>query len=352
MYDRIDHLYACQPKPGTLRLEWRPTGAATETTLSELGLPDDLRNLDSEPDAARLEGLVNRVLPEDQTFVRLWIDGGSSWFAALPWEAAIPGTVLRMSRFSLLPALQNWDHVATLVSDDLNSQSVMDLIDVTPHPKHRTYLEPDPLDGAINWEWGETPQLDGTLLQHALDRLRDPADIVEVLAPLVLAGDEPALMLRMGDREQLVTATELSLFAAHAGAWLVVLYTLDETTMRLARVLAQRLTESGPVVCRVEALQPLGKRSRTFYASPLAETPHNEAARLRGERLLNEYSFAEYYSSPMESPRWVQPAQRILERYLAEYFEHIAGERRPESAAWKGMLQGIADARDAFAEGR
>ncbi|HWE50658.1 MAG TPA: hypothetical protein VG273_12755 [Bryobacteraceae bacterium] len=366
MYETIPHLSASISQSAALRLEWRTGGPVLaardrflERPLRDLGLPDDLRELREEPDPSPLAALISDVLPAELPEFYLFIDTATPWLAVLPWEDAAPNMPLRrLSRFSMPPGNRKRDHAAALTSGvpadhvlftALAINSFPSVTHLTLDPEHYVYgsnaanyvdrLICPPFEAAARSR--VRAPLQNAVLRWSLGALPRPADVVQFLAPLVYAGVEPALALRYGRRTEVATASEIAFFAAHAGAWRVTIMTSDPADLPLARMLAHRISEAGPLSCAVD---PPGETRSTLYTTPLKA--------INAESFLERYTLIDQLrSSDAAAQQRLQPAQRLLERYAAECFEHVterAFQNREPGAAWQGMLEGIADVRDEF----
>ena len=184
-----------------------------------------------------------------------------------------------------------------------------------------------------------------------------PIDRLAVLAPAFLDGREPALLLRdMEDREEAVDATELALFAAHLGASSITLLITDPDESPVMRLLAHRLSEAAPMDVWAGIFDPRsrssGQDASVFYGTSISEDAEGFDA------FRDRFTLAGIAGlAGPEAMRWLQPAQRILEKYCAEPFEHILDRQenriaRLEEARppWRGMLRGLGELRNELAE--
>jgi hypothetical protein len=370
MYRAIPHLFVSLPSSGTLQLEWRwrlpgePAPAADqriEMPLRLLGLPDDLRELDDDPDPARLSELISQVVPRTLPSTFLAIDSAAPWLAALPWEDAMPKIeVKRTSYFSLPPAMRDFEHAAIVTSSgDFPPARLLEALSARPW-RSVTHLTLDQWHGLAGRQSAlyhprmrQAPRLDSSgipeervtapisnpVLRWSLGALNAPADSVQFVAPLLRSGSEPVIALRDDSTTGLAAGPELALFAAHAGAWLVLITAPSASEMPLARMLAHRINTCGPLDCRVASA---GIGRGVNYTSPFGD---EDAA----FSFLDRYTLTQF--TGQVSSLWLKPAQRLIERYAAEYFEHQTQremEDREPGEAWQGMLRGILDARGEF----
>jgi hypothetical protein len=373
MYKAIPHLFVSLPSTGTLQLEWRwdgpgePAPAADhriEMPLRLLGLPDDLRELDEDPDPALLSELVSQVVPRTLPSTFLSIDSAAPWLAALPWEDAMPKIeVKRTSYFRLPPAMRHFEHAAVVTSSGdfpparlraaLNAESWRFVTHLTLDQWHelagrQLALYQPRMRRAPRFDSSGIPEervtapISNPVLRWSLGALNAPADSVQFVAPLLRSGSEPVIALRNDNTTELAAGPELALFAAHAGAWLVLITAPSASDMPLARMLAHRINTCGPLDCRVASP---GTGRPVSYTSPLGD---EDAA----SRFLDRYTLTQF-TAQVSSP-WLKPAQRLIERYAAECFEHQTHremENREPGEAWRGMLRGILDAREEFVSG-